>query len=141
MIKKNRAWVVKDSGVHGRGLFAARDITKGEQIIEYVGEWIDNQEMEKREKENDKNGLTYIFEYDQNWSVDGVVKGNESKFVNHSCDPNISVVREKMKIFFVAKRDIKKGEELAYDYSFPKDSVLVPCNCGAKKCRKYLNER
>ena len=134
-------WVVKDSGVHGKGLFAARDIKKGERVIEYVGEWIDNEEMEKREAENDKNGLTYILEYDENWSVDGAVLGNESKFGNHSCEPNISIVRENKQIFFVAKRNIKRDEELSYDYSFSKDEEVVPCNCGTKKCRGTLNDR
>ena len=75
--------------------------------------------------------------------LDATMKGNAARFINHSCDPNcysrIVDILGKKHIIIFAMRKIVRGEELTYDYKFPIEDVKLPCNCGAKKCRKYMN--
>lgn len=131
--------IVKDSQIHGRGVFAAIDIPKGTRIFEYTGELISREEEDRRERENDKTGVTYIYQLNEHESIDGAHGGNDSRFVNHSCDPNVEGVIEKKHIYYVALRDITQGEELFIDYAFDKDSKPEPCHCGAANCRGVMN--
>jgi len=131
---------VNESCIHCRGLFASQDINEGRLIIEYVGERISKNEAEKRELKNDEDGVTYIFYLNDDCFIDGKYGGNESIYVNHSCDPNCKVVRRNDRIYFYSKRYINKGEELTVDYSYDKDSKKEICRCGSPKCRGYLNE-
>ena len=75
--------------------------------------------------------------------LDATMKGNAARFINHSCDPNcysrIVDILGKKHIIIFAMRKIVRGEELTYDYKFPIEDVKLPCNCGARKCRKYMN--
>lgn len=87
----------------------------------------------------------YMFRIDDYVVVDATMHGNAARFINHSCEPNcysrvISVDGQKHIVIF-AVRKIYRGEELTYDYKFPIEdaSNKLPCNCGAKKCRKFLN--
>lgn len=132
--------IVKDSHVHGLGVFATEDIPAGTRIFEYTGELISRDEENRRELENDKTGVTYIYQLNDHESIDGAVGGNDSRFVNHSCDPNVEGVIEDRHIYYVALRDIHPGEELFIDYAFDKDSKREPCHCGAKNCRGFMNE-
>lgn len=130
---------VGESNVHGMGLFASQDIEPGTGIIEYTGEIVNTMEAERREKNNEIAGVTYIFYYDENFSIDGAVGGNESIYTNHSCEPNAVVKRQSGQIFLYSLRKIEKGEEIFFDYSFDKDDEKVVCNCGSKNCRGYIN--
>lgn len=136
-----KLYIIKNSKIEGKGMFAAEDIPKGTTIIEYLGEKITNEEADKREIENDKTGRTYIFYLDDKYSLDGAVGGNDSIFVNHSCEPNCNYVYKKGRIFYEAKRDIKKGEELTIDYEFDYEEPLTPCFCGSKNCRGTINKK
>lgn len=87
----------------------------------------------------------YMFRIDDYEVVDATVHGNAARFINHSCEPNcysrvITVDGQKHIVIFASRR-IYCGEELTYDYKFPIEdaSNKLPCNCGAKKCRKFLN--
>ena len=75
--------------------------------------------------------------------TDATMKGNAARFINHSCDPNcysrIVDILGKKHIIIFAMRKIVRGEELTYDYKFPLEDIKLPCNCKAKKCRKYMN--
>ncbi|MCL4200772.1 SET domain-containing protein-lysine N-methyltransferase [Patescibacteria group bacterium] len=130
---------VRDSPIHGRGVFATKAIPRGARIFEYTGELITREEENLRELENDKTGVTYIYQLSDHESIDGAYGGNDSRFVNHSCDPNVEGVIEGKHIYYVAIRDIRPGEELFIDYAFDKDSKREPCHCGAAHCRGVMN--
>ncbi|KAL3187515.1 hypothetical protein MRX96_025024 [Rhipicephalus microplus] len=130
--------------IHGRGLYSKRDIDAGEMVIEYAGQVIRSVLTDKRERLYESRGIgCYMFRIDEDQVVDATTHGNAARFINHSCDPNcyskvISVFGQKHIIIY-ALRKIHKGEELTYDYKFPKEDVKIPCSCGARRCRKFLN--
>ncbi|XP_016149434.1 histone-lysine N-methyltransferase 2A-like [Sinocyclocheilus grahami] len=134
------------SAIHGRGLFCRKNIDAGEMVIEYSGNVIRSVLTDKREKYYDSKGIgCYMFRIDDYKVVDATMHGNAARFINHSCEPNcysrvVSVDGQKHIVIF-ASRKIFKGEELTYDYKFPIEEPgnKLPCNCGAKKCRKFLN--
>ncbi|XP_056613251.1 histone-lysine N-methyltransferase 2A [Triplophysa dalaica] len=134
------------SAIHGRGLFCRRNIDAGEMVIEYSGTVIRSVLTDKREKYYDGKGIgCYMFRIDDYEVVDATMHGNAARFINHSCEPNcfsrvVSVDGQKHIVIF-AMRKIYTGEELTYDYKFPIEEPgnKLPCNCGAKKCRKFLN--
>ncbi|XP_043936832.1 histone-lysine N-methyltransferase 2A isoform X4 [Protopterus annectens] len=134
------------SRIHGRGLFCKRNIDAGEMVIEYSGNVIRSVLTDKREKYYDSKGIgCYMFRIDDYEVVDATMHGNAARFINHSCEPNcysrvINIDSQKHIVIF-AMRKIYRGEELTYDYKFPIEdaSNKLPCNCGAKKCRKFLN--
>ncbi|XP_076781060.1 histone-lysine N-methyltransferase 2A isoform X6 [Arvicanthis niloticus] len=134
------------SAIHGRGLFCKRNIDAGEMVIEYAGNVIRSIQTDKREKYYDSKGIgCYMFRIDDSEVVDATMHGNAARFINHSCEPNcysrvINIDGQKHIVIF-AMRKIYRGEELTYDYKFPIEdaSNKLPCNCGAKKCRKFLN--
>lgn len=137
------------SHIHGRGLFCKRDIEEGDMVIEYAGEVIRAVLADQREKRYEAMsgrrgvGGCYMFRIDDNLVVDATLKGNAARFINHSCDPNcysrVVDIHGHKHILIFALRRITIGEELTYDYKFPFEEVKIPCTCGAKKCRKYLN--
>ncbi|XP_033758364.1 uncharacterized protein LOC117340710 [Pecten maximus] len=132
------------SHIHGRGLFCKRNIDGGEMIIEYAGEVIRSSLTDKREKYYESKGIgCYMFRIDDVDVVDATMRGSAARFINHSCEPNcyskVIQVDGKKHIVIFASRAIKRGEELTYDYKFPIEEVKIPCTCGQKRCRKYLN--
>ncbi|XP_006788022.1 histone-lysine N-methyltransferase 2B-like isoform X2 [Neolamprologus brichardi] len=134
------------SAIHGRGLFCKRNIDAGEMVIEYAGTVIRAVLTDKREKYYDSKGIgCYMFRIDDFDVVDATMQGNAARFINHSCEPNcysrvINVDGRKHIVIF-ALRKIYRGEELTYDYKFPieDESNKLSCNCGARRCRRYLN--
>ena len=72
--------------------------------------------------------------------LDGDFKYNTARLINHSCEPNCEVDGKGLKLWIFSLRDIKKGEELSYDYgfSFDEDFKQFPCKCGAKNCCGYI---
>ncbi|KAF7211023.1 histone-lysine N-methyltransferase 2B isoform X3 [Nothobranchius furzeri] len=134
------------SPIHGRGLFCKRNIEAGEMVIEYAGTVIRSVLTDKREKYYDGKGIgCYMFRIDDFDVVDATMQGNAARFINHSCEPNcysrvINVDGRKHIVIF-ALRKIYRGEELTYDYKFPieDDENKLRCNCGARRCRRYLN--
>merc|ERR1712130_196106 len=132
------------SGIHGVGLFCKREIQGGEMVIEYAGEEIRAMLTDNREKFYDSKGIgCYMFRVDDDFVIDATLKGNSARFINHSCDPNcyskICDILGKKHIIIFALRKIFPGEELTYDYKFPREEVKIRCYCGAKKCKKYMN--
>ncbi|KAM3595774.1 uncharacterized protein V6R79_002613 [Siganus canaliculatus] len=134
------------SEIHGRGLFCKRNIEAGEMVIEYAGTVIRAVLTDKREKYYDGKGIgCYMFRIDDFDVVDATMQGNAARFINHSCEPNcysrvINVDGRKHIVIF-ALRKIYRGEELTYDYKFPieDENSKLHCNCGARRCRRYLN--
>jgi uncharacterized protein len=134
---------VRRSRVHGQGVFALRRIRKGTRIIEYVGDRISHARANRRYDDHDENdNHTFLFAVDRNVVIDATVDGNDSRFINHSCDPNCESNIEKRRVYVDAIRTIEPGEELNYDYQIgrerddpPNVDVIYACRCGAKDCR------
>lgn len=138
--------IIKNSKIHYRGVFAKKNIPKGTQIIEYVGEKITKKEADRRaEKQLDKSknhsvdGGVYIFELNKKYDIDGNVSWNPARYINHSCNPNCETESDEESIWIVALRDIKKGEELSYNYGYDLSNYEEhPCLCGSKNCVGYI---
>ncbi|KAJ6591066.1 hypothetical protein DFH09DRAFT_1026056 [Mycena vulgaris] len=133
------------SPIHDWGLYAMERISRGEMVIEYVGEVIRAQVAEKREKAYERQGIgsSYLFRIDEDLVVDATKKGNLGRLINHSCDPNctakIITINGEKKIVIYAKQEIELGDEITYDYHFPFEQDKIPCLCGSAKCRGFLN--
>ena len=140
-------WKKKKSKVHGSGLFAAQDVKKGLQVIEYIGEKVSKREGDKRAdkqinkaKRNHNNGMVYIFELNQRYDIDGDVPYNDARLINHSCDPNCEVEIINNRLWISAIKNIKKGSELFYNYGYSYDTDYVDhiCKCNSSKCVGYI---
>jgi len=140
---------VRQSPIHGTGIYAAMDIPKGTKIIEYVGEKLTKKQADKRWEEHcalveqDKSlGGVYLFQLNKKYDIDGHVPWNTARFINHSCDPNCETDIAKGHIWISSIRDIKKGEELFYNYGYGWEEFEDhPCLCGSYRCVGYiLNE-
>jgi SET domain-containing protein len=125
------------------GAFARTDIPKGTKIIEYVGEKINNAEADRRyDDEKMKRHHTFLFILNSRTCVDAAFDGNESRFLNHSCDPNCETVITRGHIWVEALKAIPAGTELVYDYQYEDDPAYTDedlrfyaCKCGSPKCR------
>jgi SET domain-containing protein len=145
---KQLAFEIRDSGIAGKGAFAIRPIPKGEQLIEYVGERITHAEADKRyDDESMDEHHTFLFTISSRMVIDATYDGNESRYINHSCDPNCEAEIEKGRVFISAIRDIPVGEELHYDYAYERsgdetaeDEQRYKCLCGTAKCRGSIME-
>ena len=138
-------YVVRNSHIHGRGVFANRYIRKGTRIVEYEGERIDNDEADRRyDDDKMKRHHTFLFTLSSNVVIDGAQNagGGDASFLNHSCEPNCEAVITGKKIFIHALHGIEPGTELAYDYQYERtgknDAELEKfylCKCGSPNCR------
>ena len=136
---------VRKSGIHGRGLFAKKKIPAGTYIIEYVGEKIGKDEANERgwarmdQARETGDAAVYIFTLDDEWDIDGDVPENAARLINHSCDPNCEAFIEDGSIWIAALRDIRKHEELFFNYGFDLENYQDhPCRCGADQCVGYI---
>ena len=112
----------------GLGLFTESMIPKGACIIEYVG-----REVSKEESETSKS--KYLFEISKSKTIDGKPKWNKAGYINHSCRPNAESEITKGRVFIMATRTIKPGEELTYDYGKEYvDEHIKPFGCRCAKC-------
>lgn len=142
---RNPRIVIRNSKVHGRGVYAARAIKAGERIVEYRGERISWREADRRPPSDpDDPNHTFFFSLsDGKTVIDASVGGNVARYINHACDPNCeSEESDDGRVYIEAVRDIKAGEELNYDYGLIVDERLTPklkkeheCRCGSPKCR------
>jgi SET domain-containing protein len=127
---------VRESKIHGRGLFATADIAKDEIVAVKGGHIISRKEL--REKVTPRLGPVEI-QIDDNLFVAPVTDEERELsmlYSNHSCDANLGIRGE---ITFVAMRDILAGEELTHDWATTDDDEYsVKCNCGAPNCRGTL---
>jgi uncharacterized protein len=131
---------VRQSAVHGRGVFAARPIRKGRRIIEYTGRRV----AWKSIPATVNDAHTFLFGINDGADViDPEIGGNEARWINHSCDPNCEAIEEEDgRVFIHALRNIRAGEELSYDYQLQVDEPITravkaenACHCGSSNCR------
>ena len=134
---------VRNSPVHGRGVFAAAPISKGTRVIEYLGERLSHKAADDRYEDHDENdNHTFLFIVDKHTVIDAGVGGNDARFINHQCEGNCESVIEHRRVFIDAARDIAAGEELGYDYEIgrekddpPNVDEIYACRCGSPRCR------
>jgi uncharacterized protein len=124
----------------GLGLFATKPIKKGAVIVRYTGPLLDC-----RKKEDDAVNNKYLFEIDKRWTIDGSVRKNTARYINHACKPNAEPdikVRNRT-IYIRAIKDIRAGEEINYDYGTDYfKTFLKPLGCKCAACeRKRVKAR
>jgi SET domain-containing protein len=138
--KPRRRFVVRNSGIHGRGVFATTRIPAGTRLIEYKGERLTEAQVDKRYAKDD-NPHTFLFALDHGMVIDATTGGNSSRWINHSCAPNCEAVDDEDHIYIETLCTIRPGEELSYDYRIEleqkhtrKMKKLYKCRCGARRC-------
>ncbi|KAG7208817.1 hypothetical protein KM043_015007 [Ampulex compressa] len=131
----------------GFGLRAMVDLFAGEFIMEYVGEVVDPKDFRRRAKEysKDKNRHYYFMALKSDQIIDATMKGNVSRFINHSCDPNSETqkwtVNGELRIGFFNKKFIAAGEEITFDYHFQRyGKEAQKCFCEAPNCRGWIGD-
>ncbi|XP_078621772.1 uncharacterized protein LOC144888019 isoform X2 [Branchiostoma floridae x Branchiostoma japonicum] len=132
-------------GDKGWGLRAAEDMISNQFVMEYVGEVLNFSEFKQRTKEynRQKQHHFYFMALKNDEIIDATKKGNVSRFINHSCDPNCETqkwtVNGVLRVGFFTRRPISDGEELTFDYKFQRyGKEAQKCYCGAANCRGYL---
>lgn len=134
---------VRLSKVHGNGVFATRKIVAGTRIIEYGGKRISEKQADQRFGLDPDNPYhTFFFSLENGRLIDGGDEGNDARWINHSCQPNCEAQEEKGRVFIHALRDIRRGEELCYDYGLVVElrmtkalKAAYACRCGSVNCR------
>ncbi|KAG8508631.1 LOW QUALITY PROTEIN: Histone-lysine N-methyltransferase NSD2 [Galemys pyrenaicus] len=139
--------VIRTDG-KGWGLVAKRDIRKGEFVNEYVGELIDEEECMARIRRAHENDIThfYMLTIDKDRIIDAGPKGNYSRFMNHSCQPNCETLKWTVngdtRVGLFAVCDIPAGTELTFNYNLDcLGNEKTVCRCGASNCSGFLGDR
>jgi uncharacterized protein len=118
----------------GLGLFATKPIKKGAKIVRYFGPLLDS-----RKKKDDAIENKYLFELSGRWTIDGSVRKNLARYINHACKPNAEsdVMPRKRKVVIRAIKNISPGEEINYDYGTDYfKAYLKPIGCKCAACEK-----
>jgi len=135
------------SRIHGYGMFATQAIEANEVLMEYNGEVVRKNIADLREKTYSRQGLGdfYLFRLDEEFVVDATRRGALTRYVNHSCEANMSArvitQNSRKRIVFSTRRRVLDGEELTYDYQLEFEDMehKIQCLCRAETCRGYLN--
>lgn len=122
---------VQRTGDRGLGIFAIRDIRKGEVITEFTGPVVTIPDFD--------GYPTEVIDHLFNIGLDKYIMAREPAVrTNHSCDPNAGIVKD---VFLVAMKDIRSGEEVTFDYStIIADAWVLECQCGSPLCRKTIGK-
>ena len=123
----------------GLGLFATKPIKKGARIIRYFGPLLDS-----RREEHDAVENKYLFELNGRWTIDGSVRENIARYINHACRPNAEsdVKPRKRKVFIRAIKNIEPGEEINYDYGTDYfKAYLKPVGCKCDACERKRRKK
>jgi SET domain-containing protein len=141
--------VARRSAIHGTGVFAVAPIAKGERIIEYKGTRRTHEDVDNDDVGAADSGHTFLFTLNDEYVIDGGMKGGVARWINHGCSPNCDAVlvehpgedRRKDRIFIEARKAIAAGQELVYDYGItlgephtPRMKKIWACRCGSRKC-------
>jgi len=123
------------SPIHGTGGFALVYLPSGMRLLEYVGRKIDKQEsLRQCERDN-----PFVFYLNAEQDLDGNVEWNPARFLNHSCSPNCAAELIEGRIWVVAQRPIRAGEEITFNYGYDLESYREhPCHCGSPDCVGYI---
>ena len=139
----------RKSTIHGNGVFALEALAKGERVIEYKGLRRTHAEVDADDAGDVESGHTFLFTLNDDYVIDANYKGNDARWINHSCAPNCEAViaeaegedRTADKVFIEAIRKIAPGEELTYNYGIvlaerhtARLKKIWACRCGSSKC-------
>ena len=145
----SRKVAARKSRIHGNGVFAVAALSNGERIIQYKGRLRTHAEVDADDTGDVESGHTFLFTLSDDYVLDANYEGNIARWINHSCNPNCEAVieeaegddRSKDKVFIEAKRAIKPGQELTYNYGItlgerhtPRLKKIWECRCGSKNC-------
>jgi len=139
---KQPFYEVRQSPIHGRGVFALRDIPAGERIIEYRGERIAwDKAVQRAADSGGPINHTFYFTLNDGRVIDGGRRGNDARWINHACSPNCEAIEEDGRVYIHALHPIAAGEELNYNYALIYDARHTPalkrlfaCRCGTPGC-------
>jgi hypothetical protein len=123
----------------GLGLFATKPIKKGAKIARYFGPLLDS-----KKKKDDAIENKYLFELNGRWTIDGSVRENIARYINHACKPNAEsdVMPRKRKVVIRAIKNISPGEEINYDYGTDYfKAYLKPIGCKCAACEKKRKKK
>lgn len=141
--------VARRSAIHGTGVFATAPIAKGERIIEYKGRRRTHEDVDSGEEGSAESGHTFLFTLNDEYVIDGALDGGVARWINHGCSPNCEAVleehpgddRRRDRVFIEAKKAIRPGEELTYNYGITlsephtaRMKKIWACRCGSRKC-------
>jgi SET domain-containing protein len=126
----------RKSAIAGWGVYALEPITKNTRIVDYAGERIDWRESDRRERRHLANGHIWCFTVNRRAVIDASVGGNIARFINHACRPNCYTQVIDGIIWIRAARNIRRGEELSYDYH-TQGVAGIPCRC-RPGCKRIL---
>jgi hypothetical protein len=138
---------VRRSRIHGRGVFARRDIPAGMRILEYRGQVITWRTAKARHAKTGADGHTYFFDRGDGTVIDGAHGGNSARYLNHSCEPNCEAVNHEGRIHIYTTEPVTAGSELLLDYQLrlerptDLDTALYACACAAPTCRTTMLAR
>ncbi|WRT65156.1 uncharacterized protein IL334_002099 [Kwoniella shivajii] len=155
--RRGASYKVIHTGTRGFGIILTQDVKEGEFVIDYRGEVISMDTFMDRIQDEYKGSKNfYALEYDQDEVIDAGMRGNDARFINHGCAPNLEVRKyqtagdgwDEFEVGMWALRDIKAGEELFYDYNFESfgvaaqsDELRTRCCCGAPNCVGFLGRK
>jgi len=141
--------VTRRSAIHGNGVFAATDIPSGTRLIQYKGRLLTHAQSDTLYRGGADTGHTFLFSLNDDYVVDANQGGNSARWINHGCEPNCEAViaeddsgdPRRDRVFIESIRDIRRGEELTYNYGIVLDVRHTParkriwaCRCGAPGC-------
>ena len=141
--------VARRSPIHGTGVFARRKLAADTEVIQYKGKLITHDEADDQYGDGGETGHTFLFTLNELFILDANVRGNDARWINHSCDPNCQAVlyedkkgdRTKDRVVVETLREIKRGEELTYDYGITLEvrhtarlKKIWACRCGSANC-------
>jgi SET domain-containing protein len=126
---------IRRSRIERLGVFAEETIPPRKRVIQYTGELINQREAMRRTVRMflaGKAGRVYLVRLNRRSSLDGSVGGSGAEFINHSCEPNLTMRRIRGQVVLYSFRKIRAGDELTVDYGFRCSHL---CRCGSSKCR------
>lgn len=144
-----RKYKVTNSPIHGRGVFAAQALKKGERVINYEGRLRTHAQSDREHGDSLDSGHTFLFTLNDKYVIDANVDGNDARWINHSCAPNCEALleedpkgrkrRDAVEIW--TRKTIAPGTELTYDYGITLEvrhterlKQIWACRCGARSC-------
>ena len=128
--------VRRRSAIAGWGVYAGQAIAEDTRIVEYKGELVSQAEAWRREQRYLPRQRIWLFNVDARWARDAAFGGNIARYINHACNPNCYVEVYGRHVWILASRDIRKGEELTYDYNTGGEAK-IKCLC-RPRCRTTL---
>ncbi|HET7845116.1 MAG TPA: SET domain-containing protein-lysine N-methyltransferase [Xanthomonadales bacterium] len=145
----SRRFIVRNSPIHGRGVFALTDLEPGTDLVQYKGRLLTTAQADRLYENTSDTGHTFLFTLNDDYVVDANSNGNAARWINHSCNPNCVADTDEApdgkpkneKIMIRTRRRIRAGEELTYDYGIVLEEPhttrmkrIWACRCGSRRC-------